>query len=94
MSTRQEIIDAIDEERWYQKKKFGEDKEQSIPGFLIIIENELNEAKAGWTKNLTGRHSVMHEILQIAATCVAAMETYGTVGSAISTNDIPVPDES
>jgi hypothetical protein len=86
---REAIYDAIDEERAYQIEKFGADKENSIPGFLIILENELNEAKAGWTKNLTGRHSAMHEIRQIAATCVAAMEIYGTTGSAIATNDIP-----
>lgn len=88
---RPAVYDAIDQERNHQIEKYGADKQQSIPGFLLIIENELNEAKAGWTKNLEGRHSAMHEICQIAATCVAAMEKYGTSGSAISTDDIPVP---
>lgn len=87
---REVIYRAIDGERQHQIDKYGADKQQSIPGFLLIIENELNEAKLGWTKNLTGRHSVMHEILQIAATAVAAMEKYGTSGSAKATDDIPV----
>jgi hypothetical protein len=89
---RSAVYAAIDDERQHQIEKFGIDKQQSIPGFLIIIENELNEAKAGWTKNLQGRHSVMHEICQIAATCVAAMEKYGTTGNAIATDDIPAVD--
>jgi hypothetical protein len=89
---RPAVYDAIDRERQHQIDKYGIDKQQSVPGFLLIIENELNEAKAGWTRDLQGRHSVMHEILQIAATCVAAMEKYGTTGSAISTDDIPTVD--
>lgn len=86
---RSQIYNSIDIEREYQDQKYGPNKQQSIAGFLLIIENELNEAKQGWTKNSSGRHSVMHEIRQIAATCVAAMEKYGTTGTAVTTDDIP-----
>lgn len=86
---RSAIYAAIDEERDYQDNKFGPDKEQSVPGFLVLIQNELAEAMLGWAKDSKGRNSVMHEIRQIAAVCVNAMEKYGTEGNAVSTDDIP-----
>lgn len=86
---RTAIYAAIDEERAYQDNKFGPDKEQSVPGFLVLIQNELTEAMLGWAKDSKGRNSVMHEIRQIAAVCVNAMEKYGTEGNARSTDDIP-----
>lgn len=91
MTARTNIYYAIDNERNHQIAKYGIDKQQSLPGFLLIIERELAEAKEGWIKNHTGRNSPMHEVLQIAAVCVAAMEKYGTTGSATSTDDIPDP---
>lgn len=87
--SRQEVYEAINEERAHQDAKYGADKQQSIPGFLLIIKKELEEAEDGWLRNSTGRHSVMAEICQIAATCVAAMEKYGTTGTATTTDDIP-----
>lgn len=85
-----EIIAAIQAERDHQRSKYGADKQQSLPGYLLIIERELAEAKEGWAKGIdNGRHSPMAEIVQIAATCIAAIETYGTEGNAVSTNDIP-----
>lgn len=86
---RTKVFEAIDEERQYQDDKFGDKKEQSVAGFLVLIQNELDEARLGWAKDSKGRNSVMHEIRQIAAVCVGAMEKYGTTGNAISTDDIP-----
>lgn len=86
---RQRIYAAIDKERQHQIDKYGADKQQSLPGFLVILRRELAEAEEGWIKNHTGRNSPMNEILQIAAVCVAAMEKYGTSGSATATDDIP-----
>lgn len=83
------VYDAITREREYQDAKFGPLKEQSLAGFLIVLENEIAEAKHGWTKNLTGRSSALHEIVQVAATAVACLERYGVEGSAYATNDIP-----
>jgi hypothetical protein len=71
---RYEVYEAIDKERSYQDQKWGADKPQSLPGFLLVIESELNEAKLGWMKNQLHRHSPLAEIVQIAATCVACLE--------------------
>lgn len=85
--TRQEVYDAIDAERLHQEIKWGMDKPQSLPGFLLVIENELAEAKEGWCKNLQGKSAPLNELVQVAAVCVAALERYGTTGSATSAND-------
>lgn len=83
------VFEAIAKERKNQDDKWGEDKPQSLPGFLLILESELNEAKLGWTKNLDGKSAPLNEIVQLAATAVACLEKYGTSGSAIATDDIP-----
>ncbi len=85
--TRAEVYQAIDAERLNQEIKWGMDKQQSLPGFLLVIEDELAEAKKGWCKNLQGKSAPLNELVQVAATCVAALERYGTTGSAMSTND-------
>jgi hypothetical protein len=87
--SKREVYEAITKEREYQDTKFGKYKEQSLPGFLVVLKNELDEAFLGWAKNSTGRSSALHEILQVAATAVACLEKYGVEGSAIATNDIP-----
>lgn len=84
-----EVYDAIVTERDHQDDKWGKNKPQSLPGFLIVIEHELNEAKLAWVMNVEGDRSALREILQIAATATACLEKYGTTGSAIATNDIP-----
>lgn len=87
--TEQQVFEAIQKEREYQRQKYGADKQQSLPGFLLVAQEELNEAIIGWNKNLAGRSSPLHELCQVAAVCFAAMEKYGVEGSAISTDDIP-----
>lgn len=84
-----EVFDAVSKERDRQDDKWGANKPQSLPGFLVILEQELNEAKLAWAKNVTGDHAPLNEIVQIAATAVACLEKYGVSGSAIATNDIP-----
>lgn len=86
---RQKIFDEIDAERKRQEQKWGTDRQQSLPGFMMIIEAELAEAKTGWMKNVGGKHAPLNEILQVAAVCVACLEKYGINGSAVSTDDIP-----
>lgn len=78
---RQEVYNFIDVERNYQDEKWGINKYQTIEGYLLIIESELNEAKNGWIKNKEGRDSTLAEIKQIAAVCVACMEAYGVEGN-------------
>jgi hypothetical protein len=87
------VFEAIAQERKNQDDKWGENKPQSLPGFLIILESELDEAKKGWAKNLDGKSAPLNEIVQLAAVAVACLEKYGTKGSAISTNDIHNSEE-
>src|SRR4051794_6072592 len=79
---------AIHRELEHQRQKWGKHKPQSLPGFLLILESELAEAKHGWMKNLDGRNSSLTEMVQIAAVAIACLGRYGTFGSARATNDI------
>lgn len=90
--TKQEVFEAILAERQHQKEKWG-DQPQSLPGFLLIIRKELEEAEMGWMKNLNGKNAVMNELVQVAATAFAALERYGTTGCPASTDDIPRPQQ-
>lgn len=83
-----EPLVAIHQELEHQRQKWGNDKPQSLPGFLLILESELAEAKHGWIKNLKGRNSPLAEVVQIAAVALACLARYGTHGSAMATNDI------
>lgn len=87
--TPQEVFDAVLRERAHQIEKFGDQKQQSLPGFLIIMRKELDEAELGWTKSIEGNHSPLNEIVQVVATGFACLEKYGVTGSAIATDDIP-----
>jgi hypothetical protein len=53
-------------------------KADRTPGeWLLVIESELIEAKQGWCKNArSGRSSVEHEILQVAASAVRALRSF------------------
>lgn len=82
------VFRAIKEEIFYQDNKFGFEKPQSLPGFIIILENEIAEAKHGWTKDLPDRSSPLHEIVQVAAVAIQCLMRYGTVGNTLSTNDV------
>lgn len=87
-ATREQVYAAIDAERAYQDKKYGPDKTQSLPGFFLIIRKELDEAEAAWLKNIRGeRNTALEELVQVAATAVAALEKYGTSGNTVSTDD-------
>lgn len=52
-----------------------------LAAWLIILELELNEAKLavahGGSQKARGRDSIRHEILQIAAVAMAALEQHG-----------------
>ena len=74
-----DAIDCIVTERYYQDDKHGTIEEQGheIGEWLILIEAELEEAKAGLVKGKKGRDHVMSEIIQIAALALAAIEQHG-----------------
>jgi len=81
-------LHALFTELEYQRRKWGPGKAQSLPGYLMILESELREAKHGWMKNLDGRNAPLAEIVQLAAVAIACLTQYGTSGSAGSTNDL------
>lgn len=87
--TRKQVYDAIDNERDHQDAKWGENKQQSLPGLLLVMRKELEEAEMAWLKNHTShRQSTLEEVVQVAATAVALLEKYGCVGNAFATDDI------
>lgn len=69
-----EIMEAIKRERARQDDEYGP---QTLEGFLLILENEIEEAKRGWAINAHGRNSTRSEILQVAAVAVACLEEHG-----------------
>lgn len=89
--TPAEVFEAIVAERARQDAKWGTNHPQSLPGFLMVMESELDEAKRGWIKNVEGKHAPLNEVVQLAAVCFACLERYGVAGTTISTNDIPAP---
>lgn len=93
MLSFEDVIEVVKNERAYQDIKYGVDREQSLPAFLLILESELAEAKKGWMKNLCGRDAPLNEIVQVAAVAIACLERYGTTGITQSRNDIPVPQK-
>lgn len=88
--TKEQVYELILIERRFQDSKWGEDKPQSLPGFLLILQKEIEEAIDGWMKNKHGRDSPLSEVTQIAAVAVACMERYGSYGTAHPTNDTPI----
>lgn len=74
-----DVVVLADEERQYQDRKHGkiEQHGHTVGGWILLMESELAEAKLALIKGGTGRDSVMHEILQIVATGMAAIEQHG-----------------
>ncbi len=81
--TFEEVVASIKQERDRQDAKWGplEDRNQSIAGFLLVLQAELDEAVAGWIKNKEGDHSSLNEIRQVAAVAVACLMTHGLTGN-------------
>lgn len=81
--SRSEVYEAISREREYQVAKWGSNhrQQQSVEGYLLILQREVNEAVDGWMKNTKGRDSALAEILQVAAVAVSCLEDHGTEGN-------------
>lgn len=79
---RQEVYDAVDDERDHQDAKWGtiDEHGHTIGEWILILEAELEEAKRAIIKGGGGRNSVLHEIRQVAAVAIACMEQHGTTG--------------
>ena len=81
--TFEQAVESVKTERDYQDAKWGtlEEKNQSVAGYLVILEKELEEAKNGWIKNTEGKHSALAEIRQIAAVAIACIQQHGVDGN-------------
>lgn len=78
MSERHGVIyPAIDRERDYQDRKWG-DKPHTVAEWLLIAEAELAEAKLAWVKGI-GDGDALLELLQVIAVVVACLEQHGVV---------------
>jgi hypothetical protein len=79
-SPAEKALMAIIAERRFQDDKYGTvDKVgHSIGEWILLIEDELAEAKRALIKGGTGRDSVLMEIVQIAALGMACIEQHGT----------------
>lgn len=79
MLTQLQALKLVRLERAHQDKKWGtiDEKQQSVPGYLIVAKSELSEAGEGWLEDREGRHSCLAELVQTAAVCIAAIEQYG-----------------
>jgi hypothetical protein len=78
-----EVVASLKLEREFQDAKYGsiDNKQQSVAGYLLVLEAELNEAKTGWLKNVEGKHSSLAEIRQIAAVAIACLQQHGFEGN-------------
>lgn len=76
---RIEVMAAIIEERQYQDNKWGsiEAHPHTVGEWILLIEDELNEAKRALIKGGTGRDSVISELVQVAALALACLEQHG-----------------
>ena len=75
---RETVLEVVNQERVFQEAKIikkGWTTDKRLGEFLIILQQQLNEACLAYVKNPTGRNSIEHEIVQIAAVAVAALET-------------------
>ena len=95
MVSIEDVFKLVRQEREYQKNKWGElhDEDKSLEAFLLIIEGEVKEAKKGWLKNKRGRNSPGHEILQVAAVCIACLEHTMPPGILGSMKNLSTPKE-
>lgn len=83
MSTKQEVYDAFTNERDYQDKRWGtiKDHPHSLIEWIVIAEDCLAKAKAGWFKGDLNAMKV--GIIKAGATATAALEQHGSDHSTI-----------
>ena len=74
-----EVTNAFVDERKFQDKKHGtiDEKPHTLGEWILIIEAELAEAKQALIKGGKGRDNVIHELIQIGACAMGALEEHG-----------------
>ena len=80
MTDRAAIYAAIDRERAYQDRKRPRTERLSLPGYLLVMRAELDEAIESWVRGDGGIvPDALREVLQVVAVGVAALEAHGVV---------------
>jgi hypothetical protein len=73
--TPEEAYRLIEGERAHQKAKWG-DHPLSVPGYLLVLRAEIEEAIEAWVKS-EDDGKAMDEVRQVAACAIAAIEWHG-----------------
>lgn len=76
-----DVITAVLKERDFQDDKFGPITGaggHTLGEWVLLIEDELAEAKKALIKGGKGRDSLRSELVQVAALAVACLEQHGT----------------
>jgi hypothetical protein len=82
-----EVLSCIRQEWERQDARWGPSKQQSLPGYLAIIEYRLVQAKLGWLRGLRGRDSALAGIAQAVSVGLRCLKQYGITGNTVATND-------
>ena len=75
-----DAMNAILEERKFQDGKYGsldDGGSHQLGEWILLIEDELSEAKHALIKGGVGRNSLRSELIQVAALVLAALEQHG-----------------
>jgi hypothetical protein len=84
--TLDEIIALVTQEQASQAIKWGSDRPQSLGGFLLIMQAELEEAIQGYVKDRNDKHSALNEIMQVVTVGINCLQRYG-LNNPMTTND-------
>lgn len=78
-ATLSEVLEAVKRERKYQDQKYGqlESRMMSIGDWILVLEEEVAEARLAWVKGRS--EDALREILQVATVAVAAILQHGVV---------------
>lgn len=75
----EEAVKVVETERDYQDEKWGpvDHNGHTVAGWLLLMRKELDEAELALIKGGAGRDAVMHEIAQVSALGIAAIQQHG-----------------
>lgn len=71
-----ETLAAIQSERDYQNALYPEPK--TLEGYILVMEKCMTDLKRAWATGY-GSNTALHEIRQVVAVGVAAMDLYGAI---------------
>lgn len=78
---RSKVIEAIDNERYYQDRKWGtvEEHPHEVGGWLTLMRKLLTDAEIAWSSE-AGDQGALEEIRKVLAVGVACAEQHGIPG--------------